>query len=152
MAEAFSGGTATISLRTTAHGLPSAVYATILRDEALHRRLGGLYFEWALPRIDEAERLRLGRVLLDSLRELAPFWRAAGPAPTESRMVEPRKAAPEKAGPWIEDLAALGWLEAHAFEAVARDVVVREILDPLATIGIEISPEERASLLGTADG
>jgi hypothetical protein len=50
------------------------------------------------------------------------------------------------------DLAALGWLEAHAFEAVARDVVVREILDPLATIGIEITPEERASLLGTAEG
>ena len=43
IAEAFSGGTATVSYASTSHGLPRAVYETILRDEAHHRRLGGLY-------------------------------------------------------------------------------------------------------------
>ena len=65
-------------------------------------------------------------MLLDSLRELAPFWGAAGPAPAESGVAETRKAEPETAAPWIEDLAALGWLEAHAFEAVARDVALEQ--------------------------
>jgi hypothetical protein len=35
------------------------------------------------------------------------------------------------------------------FAPVAREVVVRDILDPLASIGIAISDEERASLLAT---
>jgi hypothetical protein len=148
VAEAFSGGTAAISHRTTTQPLPSSVYEAILRDEALHRRLGGLYFEWALPRIDDAERLRLCRVLFDSLRELAPFWRVAEPGASVSEAVDPQKAEPQAPSPWIADLEALGWLEAHAFEAVARDVVAREILDALATIGIEIAPEERESILG----
>jgi len=135
IAEAFSGGTASVSRDETTEALPRAVYETILRDEARHRRLGGLYFEWALAKIDEAEVARLGRVMLEALRGLAPFWKrrtAAAPAPA------PAPAA---------DLHALGWLEPPRFAAVAREVVVRDILDPLATIGIAISPEERASLL-----
>jgi hypothetical protein len=135
IAEAFSGGTATVSLAATSHPLPRAVYETILRDEALHRRLGGLYFEWALPRIDEEERRRLGRVLLGTLKGIAPFWKAR-PARDD-----PRPAAPR------EDLRALGWLTAAEFGSVAREVTVRDILDPLATIGIAISAEERAELL-----
>ncbi len=55
IAEAFSGGTASVSYDATTHELPRAVYQTILRDEAHHRRLGGLYFEWALSRIDDDE-------------------------------------------------------------------------------------------------
>jgi hypothetical protein len=58
----------------------------------------------------------------------------------------------------MRETSAKGWLRAwppsarvlgHAFEAIARDVVAREILDALATIGIEIAPEERESILGT---
>ncbi len=46
----------------------------------------------------------------------------------------------------IADMRALGWLEPQRFTEVARDVVVRDILDPLATIGIGISDAERAGL------
>ena len=85
ISEAFSGGTASVSHATTSHPLPRAVYETILRDEAHHRRLGGLYFEWALSRIDEEELHRLGRVLFGSLKALSPFWTRRGeehrPAP-----------------------------------------------------------------------
>jgi hypothetical protein len=135
IAETFSGGTATVSLAATSHPLPRAVYETILRDEALHRRLGGLYFEWALPRIDDNERRRLGRVMLAMLKGLAPFWKVPPARP---------RAPP---GPPEDELHALGWLTAAQFGPVARDVTMRDILDPLATIGITISDEERAELL-----
>jgi hypothetical protein len=135
IAEAFSGGTATVSYASTTHPLPRAVYETILRDEAHHRRLGGLYFEWALSRIDDDELHRLGRVLLGGLRGLAPFWKS-------------QVARAKAPGPWPEDdLKALGWLGPSKFAPVAKEVVVRDILDPLATIGIAITQEERADLL-----
>jgi hypothetical protein len=135
IAEAFSGGTASVSHESTTHPLTRAVYETILRDEARHRRLGGLYFEWALARIDDAELTRLGRVLHSGLVTLAPFWR-------------PSAAARARADAVPDDLMALGWLGATRFAPVAREVVVRDILDPLATIGITVSDEERAALLG----
>jgi hypothetical protein len=135
VAEAFAGGTASVSLDATSHPLPRSVYETILRDEAHHRRLGGLYFEWALSRIDEAELRRLGQVMLAALKGVAPFWK--------SRMAkgDAKPAVPE------DDLRALGWLVPERFAHVAREVAVRDILDPLATIGITISAQDRASLL-----
>jgi hypothetical protein len=133
IAEAFAGGTASVSLAATTHPLPRAVYETILRDEAHHRRLGGLYFEWALARIDEDERLRLGQVLLSGVQGLAPFWK--------SRVAQTPSPLP------ADDMRALGWLAPVQFASVAREVVVRDILDPLATIGITIAADDRAALV-----
>ena len=134
VAEAFSGGTATVSCASTTHELPRAAYETILRDEARHRRLGGLYFEWAYAKLDEPEVHRLGRVLAGSLRALAPFW------------LPPRRPAAAGAASTSDDLRALGWLGRDAFAPVAREVVVRDIVEPLATLGIVLSEEERGAL------
>jgi hypothetical protein len=131
--EAFSGGTASVSFRTTTHPLCHAVYETILRDESHHRRLGPLYFEWAQSRLDDAERQRLGRVLLQTLEGLEFFWK-------------PDERAARASLP-VDDMCALGWLSPARFAEVSRDVVEREILDPLATIGIALTGEERALLL-----
>jgi hypothetical protein len=137
VSEAFSGGTASVSMASTTHPLPRAVYETILRDEAHHRRLAGLYFEWALRRIDEAELARLGRMLLAALQGLTPFWK-----------LKRKPARADKPALWKdEELNALGWLSPAPFAAVAKEVVIRDILDPLATIGIVISADERAELL-----
>jgi hypothetical protein len=130
--EALSGGTASISLETTSHPLARGVYEAILRDEARHRRLGGLYFEWALRRIDDAELRRLGTVLRDALNRIKPVWTLPADAPP----IDPPSP----------DSRALGWLEPTRFAEVAREVVVRDILDPLATIGIEITKAERERL------
>jgi hypothetical protein len=138
VAEAFSGGTANVSLDATSHPLPRAVYQTILRDEAHHRRLGGLYFEWALSRIDEEELRRLGRVMLSALQGLAPFWKPRAPK-GDGRAATAALAE--------DDLHALGWLSPAQFAPVAREVAVRDILDPLATIGITISADEKNALL-----
>jgi len=134
IAEAFSGGTATVSHASTTHALPRAVYETILRDEARHRRLGGLYFEWALSKMDDAELGRLGQVMLSALRSMAPFWKLRTKTATT--------------GLPADDLHALGWLGVEGFAPVAREVVVRDILEPLATIGITISEQDTAELLG----
>jgi hypothetical protein len=135
ISEAFAGGTATVSLASTTHELPRAVYESILRDEAHHRRLGGVYFEWALSRIDDAELARLGRTLHAVLSDYTPFWRNV------------RSPAPATGVPYEDELRALGWLPPARFAEVARDVVVRDILDPLETIGIAITKDERAALL-----
>jgi hypothetical protein len=108
ISEAFSGGTATVSYASTKHALPRAAYETILRDEAHHRRLGGLYFEWALAHIDEDELRRLGQVLLAALRELSPFWKS-------------RAAQAEAPAGWPEeDLIALGWFRPRSGDAGRR--------------------------------
>jgi hypothetical protein len=73
-------------------------------------------------------------VLLGGLRTLQPFWK---PSATATRAQLP-------AG----DLQELGWLGPARFALVAREVVVRDILDPLETIGIAITKEQRAELLG----
>jgi hypothetical protein len=49
-----------------------------------------------------------------------------------------------------EDLRALGWLTPAQFGALARQVAIRDIVDPLATIGMTISTEDRAELFAIA--
>jgi len=72
-------------------------------------------------------------VLLEALRGMRASW-----APDErARSLE----VP------LEDLRALGFDGPADFAPTAREIVVREILDPLATIGIEISAADRAALL-----
>ncbi len=138
ISEAFAGGTASVSMESTSHPLPRAIYERVLRDEAHHRRLGGLYFEWAYARLDETELHRLGRVMLALLKAYAAFW--TSPAAKGEAGHSPPEA----------EIRALGWLGRAPFARVARDVVVRDILDPLSAIGIAISSEERAQLLDPA--
>jgi len=86
-----------------------------------------------MSRIDEAELVRLGRVLMSALQAIRFLW---NPDPRALTARLPTK-----------DMNALGWLEPARFAGAAREAVVRDILDPLATIGIAISGEERAALL-----
>jgi hypothetical protein len=45
------------------------------------------------------------------------------------------------------DLSSLGRFRPARFCPIARDVVIRDILDPLATIGVALSADERAEWL-----
>jgi hypothetical protein len=72
-------------------------------------------------------------VLHGAVKALVPFWKP------------PRRRA--QASLPTADIHALGWLGPSRFAPVAREVVVRDILDPLATIGIAISDDEREALL-----
>jgi hypothetical protein len=137
--EAFSGGTAVGSRNVASHPLTRAVYDTILADEAHHRRLGVLYFDWAAELLDDAERARLATVATKTLEGLAPYWRGR---------VSPVKDGVTAEGWKVEDIHALGWLESSRLRPLAREVVVTDILAPLDALGIVVPAEDRARLLG----
>jgi hypothetical protein len=137
VAEVFAGGTGAGNLRVAAHPLTRAVLETILADEARHRRFGSLYFEWAVDRLDDAERARLSRVLHHALTEHSAFWR---PAPS---------VAPDRkrgGGYKAHDLHELGIQEAARAIPLARKVVEEDILAPMAELGITLAHEERQGL------
>jgi hypothetical protein len=136
--EAFSGGTALGSRNVASHPLPRAIHDRILADEAHHRRLGALYFDWAGEMLDEAECARLARVAVSALEGIASYWRRP-PSPVKNGMT--------REGWRVEDIHALGWLESERFVALARKVVAEDILAPLAAIGIVVSDEDRARIL-----
>ncbi len=145
IAEAFSGGTALGSRNVTSHPLPRALYDRILADEAHHRRLGALYFDWAADRLDGAERARLAKVAVRSLEGFATIWR---PFPAKEEHARDASGTRATRDGWrLDDLHACGWLESSRFGALARKVVAEDILAPLAAIGIVVPEEDRARIL-----
>jgi hypothetical protein len=138
VSEAFASGTAALTYKAITHPLPRQVYARILQDEAHHHRLGALYFEWAIDRIDEGERRRLSRVLAESLVALSRVWKRRPSAVVDG--------VTEEGWP-IAQIRQLGWLESATLLPQAREVVVRDVLAPMAALGITIDEELRARLL-----
>jgi hypothetical protein len=126
IAEAFASGTAAPMMKETTHPLVRAVYTSILRDEARHRRFGSLYFEWAEDRLDDAERKRLGQAATSALADYARLWRA------------PRTASP----PCIssEEIHQLGWIEPTRYAPLALGVVRDDIVPALSKLGIFVEP------------
>jgi hypothetical protein len=78
-------------------------------------------------------------VAVRALEGLAPFWR---------RPPSPVKDGVTREGWRVEDIHALGWLESERFVTLAREVVEKEILGPLAALGIVVGERDRARLLG----
>lgn len=138
ISEAFAGGTGLGNQKAASHPLTRGVFDKILADEARHRRLGGLYFEWASDKIDDAERARLSSVATRSLEAFSKYWRYT-PSPVENGMT--------REGWRLEDLHSLGWLESSKMIVLAREVVRRDILEPLDALGIVVPEDVRDRLL-----
>ena len=136
IAEAFSGGTATVSFAVDV----ARAAARRLRDDS-SRRGASQASRWAVLRVGAVAHRRRGAA--------PPRPGPAHGAPRPVAFLEgPRDAIGDAAWPWPEDdLRALGWLRPEEFAPIAKEVVTRDILDPLETIGIAITPEERAELL-----
>jgi hypothetical protein len=122
-------------MRETTHPLVRAVYQTILRDEARHRRFGSLYFEWAAADLNAAEKDRLGRVAMSALGAYAPLWRRA--AETAKRP-DPLPAA---------EIHELGWIEPARYVPLARAAVTDHIVPALRALGVVLPEKELAELL-----
>jgi hypothetical protein len=138
MSEAFAGGTGLGNRNAASHPLTRAIFDRILSDEGRHRRLAGLYFEWAADKLDNPERVRLGGVATRVLEALSPIWRV-----TPTPIVDGRT----RDGWRVDDLHALGWLESAKMTILARDVVRRDVLAPLDALGIVVAREDRERLL-----
>jgi hypothetical protein len=138
ISEAFAGGTGLGNRNAASHPLTRGIFDRILADESRHRRLAGLYFQWAAEQLDDAERSRLSRVATAMLEGLSPLWRVR---PT------PIVDGKTRDGWRVDDLHALGWLESARMVVLARDVVRRDVLAPLDALGIVVPHEDRDRLL-----
>jgi len=124
--EAFSVPMLASILRATEHPLTHAVMERIVQDEAPHARLGSLYLEWVESLLDDVERTRLAGVALEAIDGYRELFRA------------PTEASPFR----IEDVHALGWMEASAYAKAARRAVREDVVAPLERFGIVIAPQK----------
>ena len=137
VAEIFSGGTAAGNLRVAAHPLARGVFARILSDEGRHQRFGSLYFEWASERLDDDERQRLSQVATHAIEAHRRSWTRRTSKVTDGVTEE---------GYTLTDLHELGWLQSEEAVPLARQVVLNDVLPPLAALGIILSEEDRDRL------
>ncbi|MBL8608885.1 MAG: hypothetical protein JNL38_16285 [Myxococcales bacterium] len=111
--------------------LPRALYTSILRDEVYHKQLGALYIEWAYEDWSDEERARLGRVVADELAKFRGLW-SVPLAPV---------------GPTVDE-HRLGFLKRGELGQVALDAALRDVVKPLAEIGVTIDDEAFARAFG----
>ncbi len=116
-------------LRSSTHPLVQAVLSRIVKDEALHGRLGFEYLEWVDPLLDDAERDRLAGVAVDTLETLAPLWQRLRSEVQDGFTSE---------GYAIADVRRLGWMLSHEYRAAAHAAVREDVVAPLAEFGIHI--------------
>jgi hypothetical protein len=127
VAETCSGAIAVeTSRRIVEQPLIRAVAEQIARDEARHMRFGWLYMEWAAEQMEDGERSRLGRVVVDELAEMAPTWKRSHHAPHGRDY---------------------GWLDGDAFRAQMSTTILDDIVAPLEKLGIPIDRDRVRTLL-----
>ncbi len=127
--ESFSVPMLTGAMRSATHPLTRGVLETIVRDEAPHGRFGFLYLDWAEDELDDTERARLAGVAERTLALFQPFWQ---------RLKSRVENGVTTEGFLLSHVRDLGWMEASAYAAAAREAVEREVLGPLAARGIRI--------------
>ena len=124
--ETISGAIAIETRAIVEQPLIRAVVEQIARDEARHMRFGWLYMDWAVVDMDDDERARLGRVVVEELEKLSPSWRR-------------RPGSPHGRD--------FGWLDGDAFRARMRTTILDDIVAPLEKLGIPVDQEAVRQLL-----
>jgi hypothetical protein len=129
--EALSLPLLTGCMRSATHPLVRAVLTHIVRDEALHGRLGFLYFDWIGCDLTLPERDRLARAAADTLAHHASIW--------EKLRSRARNGVTSE-GFDLRDVRALGWMESSEYAALARAEVDQSVREPLRRYGIFVPP------------
>ena len=128
--EAFSLPMLAGSMKNATHPLVKRVFQQIVKDEALHGRLGFLYLEWADEFIDDQERTRLGHCVEEALTELSPLW----------LKLQDKVFDEQVRGQFNEaEIHQLGWLLPYDYSRLAEESVHREVLTPLSEFEIYVS-------------
>ena len=136
--EAFSLPMLAGCMKSSTHPLIKKVFEQIVKDEALHGRLGFLYLEWADEYLDAAERQRLGECAGETLLQLSQLW-----VNLRSQVVDGFTSEGYK----VEDIRALGWMLSEDYRVAAHQSVQREVVEPLAQFGIHVPDEMLAEVL-----
>ena len=136
--EAFSLPMLAGCMKSSTHPLIKQVFEQIVKDEALHGRLGFLYLEWADEYLDDAERQRLGVCAGDTLQQLSKLWVNLRSKAINGLTTEGYK---------VEDIYELGWMLAEDYKVMAHHSVQKEIVEPLAQFGIYVPDEMLTEVL-----
>jgi hypothetical protein len=120
------------SMRSAAHPLTRAVLERIAKDEAPHARFGWIYLEWAVDRMDDAERARVARIAEKALGDYVPLWQQISSSVRKGTTSE---------GFDIRHVHELGWMEAQAYGDAVREAVRDDVMAPLAALGIRLSKD-----------
>lgn len=118
------------ALRATTHPLTRAVLETIVRDEALHGRLGMHYLDWVAPSLTRVERDRLARAARGALEPFLSLF--------ESFRASSARDGVTSEGFLLEHVHELGWMEASAYRSLAFRSIETCVRAPLARHGISL--------------
>jgi hypothetical protein len=132
--EVLSRAAAADAMRAVAHPLLREAERIIVRDEAMHVRLGAIYFSWASELLDDRDRANLARAATAELAKLSWLWTPAAPptgapAPATSPSGAPLAAA---------QVNELGWLDRETQGARLARAVREEIVPALAAFGVTL--------------
>ena len=105
------------------HPLVKAVLRRIVRDEADHGTFGWTFLDWALPHLDDGDRVALGRTADQYIAGIHNTW-----ADLRRNQQAPRDQA-----------YALGWLGTDEYLALAARSLQSQVIAPLRLRGLPIS-------------
>jgi hypothetical protein len=109
------------------------VLERLAKDEAPHGELAWLYLDWAQEEMDDAERRRLARVVIEVLERGHAYW---------SRLRSRAPVAAEQ---------ELGWMTPERFDAAQSKAIRESIALPLAGYGIVLDEATLERLLVAPD-
>lgn len=112
------------SMRAASHPLTRAVLTQIVKDEAMHGKLGWMYLDWVAPSLDADERERLARAAADTAAGVQRVW-------TQRRLrpLERRDGAH----------ADMGWMDPASYVERATRTLAEDVFGRLAGYGIVVS-------------
>ena len=125
--EAFSFPMLRGSMQAATHPLTKAVLTRIVADERQHGLLGWRYLEWAQPRLDEDECLRLATIANETALEFTEFWERLQPG------IEAYEELDESGRKQYHDM---GWMAPSAYTELAQKTIREEVFGRLNDFGI----------------
>ena len=116
------------SMQAATHPLTRAVLTQIVKDEAMHGKLGWMYMDWVAPSLDASERARLAAAAADTAAGLQRVWERLRVRPEQAELASQPTNRPG---------ADMGWMEPRAYLERAEQTLEREVFDRLASYGID---------------
>ncbi|MFV8755471.1 hypothetical protein ACNOYE_33400 [Nannocystaceae bacterium ST9] len=114
------------SMKAATNPLTRAVLQQIVKDEAMHGKLGWMYLDWVAPSLDADERARLARAANDTAAGVRRIW--------EGRRIRPIEPATTE--PATTDRSDMGWMNAADYLERASATLADEVFGRLASYGI----------------
>jgi len=114
------------SMQAATNPLTREVLRQIVKDEAMHGKLGWMYMDWIGPSLDPDERARLAAAAIDTAAGLRRVF--------ERLRVTPEALADD---PGDDRRSDMGWMDARSYLERAEQALTHEVFGRLAGYGID---------------